>query len=115
MTHEDTLRIVEELWDREVEAGCGFTVPALDLTRELIEEYLAGRRDALSGIEDSMEPRHVLEGVEGKEVFCLASGGGQQSAVFGLLGAQVTVLDLCEGQLRGDRAAGGAGGAVPGA
>jgi SAM-dependent methyltransferase len=105
MTHEDTLRIIERLWDREVEAGCGFTVPALNLTRELIEEYLAGRRDALSGMEDSMEPRHVLEGVEGKEVLCLASGGGQQSAVFGLLGAQVTVLDLCEGQLRGDRAA----------
>jgi ubiquinone/menaquinone biosynthesis C-methylase UbiE len=38
-------------------------------------------------------------------VLCLASGGGQQSAVFGLLGANVTVLDLTEGQLRGDREA----------
>jgi SAM-dependent methyltransferase len=52
-----------------------------------------------------MEPRWVLAAVEGKDVLCLASGGGQQSAVFGLLGARVTVLDLCEGQLRGDRAA----------
>jgi SAM-dependent methyltransferase len=43
--------------------------------------------------------------VEGRDVLCLASGGGQQSAVFGLLGATVTVLDLCEGQLRGDRVA----------
>lgn len=105
MTHEDTLRIVEQLWDREVEAGCGWTVPALDLTREIIEEYVAGRREQLPGIEDLMEPRWLLEGVEGKDMLCLASGGGQQSAVFGLLGGHVTVLDLCEGQLRGDRAA----------
>ncbi len=105
MTHEDTLRIVEQHWDREVKAGCGWTLPALGLTRELIGEYMARKRDALPGIEDSMEPHHLLAGVEGKDVLCLASGGGQQSAVFGLLGANVTVLDLCEGQLRGDRAA----------
>jgi len=105
MTHEDTLRIVEQHWDREVKAGCGYTVPALELTRELIEDYIAGRRDELPGIGDSMDPRHLLAGVEGRDVLCLASGGGQQSAVFGLLGANVTVLDLCEGQLRGDRAA----------
>ncbi|MFQ6041867.1 MAG: class I SAM-dependent methyltransferase [Candidatus Poribacteria bacterium] len=48
-------------------------------------------------------PANVLAGVEGKDVLCLASGGGQQSAVFGLLGARVTVLDLTEGQLEGDR------------
>ncbi len=105
MTHEDTLRTVEQLWDREVEDGCGWTVPALGLTREVVDEGVAGRREEFPGIEDRMEPRWVLEGVEGKDVLCLASGGGQQSAVFGLLGARVTVLDLCEGQLRGDRAA----------
>jgi len=105
MTRDDTLRIVEEYWDREVEAGCGFTLPALDLTRELVERYVAGESDGLPGIEDSMEPRWFLDGVAGKDVLCLASGGGQQSAVFGLLGANVTALDLCEGQLRGDRAA----------
>jgi len=105
MTHEQILRIVEQHWDREVEAGCGFTVPALDLTRELIEEYVAGTVEQLPGIDDLFEPRCVLKGVQGKDVLCLASGGGQQSAVFGLLGARVTVLDLCEGQLRGDRIA----------
>jgi len=36
-------------------------------------------------------------------VLCLASGGEQQSAIFGLLGADVTVLDLCAQQLAGDR------------
>jgi ubiquinone/menaquinone biosynthesis C-methylase UbiE len=51
--------------------------------------------------EDSWMPRDIA----GKPVLCLASGGGQQSAHFGLLGAKVTVLDLCEGQLNGDRQA----------
>ena len=105
MTHEDTLRIVEQHWDKEVEAGCGFTVPALALTRELVAQYLAGTLDRLPGIDDSMEPRDLLAGVENKDVLCLASGGGQQTAVFGLLGARVTSLDLCEGQLRADHAA----------
>ena len=54
-----------------------------------------------------MYPANVLAGVAGKEVLCLASGGGQQSAVFGLLGANVTVVDLAEGQLEGDRTAAG--------
>ena len=27
MAHEDTLRIVEQHWDREVEAGCALTAP----------------------------------------------------------------------------------------
>ena len=43
--------------------------------------------------------------IEGKEVLCLGSGGGQQSAAFGLLGARVTVLDLSETQLERDRQA----------
>lgn len=41
----------------------------------------------------------------GKAVLCLAAGGGQQTAVFGLLGANMTVVDLTEGQLAGDETA----------
>jgi len=52
-----------------------------------------------------MYPKSVLANVKGRNVLCLASGGGQQSAVFGLLGARVTVADLAEGQLSGDRRA----------
>ncbi len=105
MRHEDILRIVEQHWDKDVEQGCGFTIPALELTPELVAEFAAGRAEALPGIDDTMHPRPFLAGARGKDVLCLASGGGQQSAVFGLLGAHVTVLDLCEGQLRADRAA----------
>jgi SAM-dependent methyltransferase len=105
MTHEEILRIVEANWEREVAAGCGYTMPALELSRKLIDEYVAGTLDELPGIEDPMDPRQLLRNVAGKNVLCLASGGGQQSAVFGLLGAQVTVLDLSQGQLNGDRTA----------
>ena len=40
--------------------------------------------------------------VSGKDVLCLAGGGGQQSAAFTLLGANVTVFDLSEKQLKRD-------------
>jgi SAM-dependent methyltransferase len=46
-----------------------------------------------------------MKAVDGKQVLCLGSGGGQQSAAFGLLGAQVTVFDLTETQLERDHLA----------
>jgi len=45
----------------------------------------------------------LLKGAGDQDVLCLASGGGKQSAELGLLGARVTVLDLCAGQLEADR------------
>ena len=92
-------------WERLVAEGCGFTQPWLDLDRALLQDYIHGR------LQDAPEPYILLypasffAGVGGKDVLCLASGGGQQSAVFGFLGARVTVVDLIEGQLEGDRAA----------
>jgi SAM-dependent methyltransferase len=50
--------------------------------------------------------RHgVLKDVAGKQVLCLAGGGGQGSVAFGLIGADVTVLDLSDEQLERDRLA----------
>jgi SAM-dependent methyltransferase len=103
MEQDEVTRKVEQCWDRGVEEGDPCTRPLLDLTPGMVREYADGRRDELPGV--SMEPRHVLEGAEGKDVLCLASGGGQQSAVFGLLGANVSVLDISAGQLTGDRTA----------
>jgi SAM-dependent methyltransferase len=47
----------------------------------------------------------ILKEVAGKQVLCLANGGGQDSVAFGLLGADVTVLDLSDVQLERDRLA----------
>ncbi len=43
--------------------------------------------------------------LRGKQVLCLASGGGQQSAAFALAGAHVAVIDLSAEQIERDRKA----------
>ena len=45
----------------------------------------------------------LLGDVRSQRVLLLAGGGGQQSAALGLLGAQITVLDLSDEQLAQDR------------
>ena len=92
-------------WEWSVKKGAGCTVPWLDLDPALLRQYASGRLQIVPEPLIGIYPASVLADVEGKDVLCLASGGGQQSAVFGLLGARVTVLDLTEGQLEGDRAA----------
>jgi ubiquinone/menaquinone biosynthesis C-methylase UbiE len=88
-----------------VKEGCEFTRPWLELDASLIDQYVKGQLNPIPEPLLAMYPPNVLADVEGKDVLCLAAGGGQQSAVFGLLGAHVTVVDLAEGQLKGDREA----------
>ena len=95
----------ERLWEREVQKGCGFTIPWLELDSEVIKQYAKGALKPVPKPLMVMSPRDILAEVDDKDVLCLACGGGQQSAVFALLGAQVTVVDLAQGQLKGDRQA----------
>jgi SAM-dependent methyltransferase len=92
-------------WDRMVREGCGFTRPWLNLDPAVIRRYASGQLKSVPEPLLEMYPANVLADVRGKDVLCLASGGGQQSAVFGLLGARVTVVELVEGQLDGDKVA----------
>jgi len=66
-----------------------FTRPDLDQTAESAARYV--------------NPEGRLGDLDGKDVLCLAGGGGQQSAAFGLLGAKVTILDLSPAQLEKDK------------
>jgi len=102
---DNTAAINQAHWQKMVQEGCGFTIPWLDLDRNLIRRYAAGELDTVPAPLNEIHPAGVLANVEGEDVLCLASGGGQQSAVFGLLGARVTVVDLTGGQLDGDRRA----------
>jgi SAM-dependent methyltransferase len=95
----------ERHWERMVKEECGFTIPWLDLDPDIIRRYARGELDPVPEILTWITPPNMLTDVEGKDVLCLASGGGQQSAVFGLLGARVTVVDLAQGQLEGDQKA----------
>ena len=54
---------------------------------------------------DDPADKIMMAEVRGQNVLCLAGGGGQQSAVFSLLGAHVTVLDLTPEQLESDQKA----------
>jgi SAM-dependent methyltransferase len=80
-----------ERWHRLAQANALFTRPYLDL------DPAAAR--------SRLDPDGRLGDLSGKDVLCLAGGGGQQSAAFALLGANVTVFDLSSDQLDRDRQA----------
>jgi SAM-dependent methyltransferase len=105
ITRDEIAAANQRLWEEEVKRGCGYTVPWLDLDVDLLQRYAGGELASLPEPLDCLSPPSILAGVARKDVLCLASGGGQQSAVFGLLSARVTVVDLAEGQLRCDRRA----------
>lgn len=78
-------------WQALADADALFTRPLLDLTPDAAREFLGGAG--------------LLGDAVGKNVLCLAAGGGQQSAAFALLGANVVVYDLSHAQLERDRQA----------
>jgi SAM-dependent methyltransferase len=81
-------------WNALAGANVMYSQPYLDFTREKAEERLQGTY-----------AHEFLPGVEGKKVLLLGAGGGQDSVVFSLLGADVTVLDLSDTQLERDQEA----------
>ena len=89
-------------WEAAVLKKNGFTVPWLDLDRDDILQYAEDQLDPVPYHLYQIYPAYLLRDVARKDVLCLAAGGGQQSAVFGLLGAHVTVIDFTQGQLDGD-------------
>jgi SAM-dependent methyltransferase len=102
---DDIARQNQQHWDRLVRQGVTYTRPWLDLDVAAVRAFGDGTLDVLPEPYTYVYPQCVFRDVSGKEVLCLASGGGQQSAVFGLLGTPVTVFDLTGGQLDGDRKA----------
>ena len=78
-------------WNELAEAGVAYARPYLDLDEGSARELV--------------DPDGVIGEFEGKDILCLAGGGGQQSAGFSILGANVTVFDLSEVQLEHDRQA----------
>ena len=79
-----------------------------DLDTDLFAKYRAGKADALLSQPwyDPPAWAALMSRVRpGDRVLCLAGGGGQQSAIYSLLGADVTVLDLTPEQLERDHLA----------
>jgi len=89
----------EEAWDREVERGNQWTVP---VGLEVIEAARRGQWEVLL-TNTKPVPKAWFPEMEGADVLCLASGGGQQAPVFAAAGARVTVFDNSAAQLDQDR------------
>ena len=88
-----------EAWDREVERGNEWTVP---VGPAVIEAARQGRWEIVL-TETKPVPKDWFPDLQGADVLCLASGGGQQAPVLAAAGANVTVLDNSPGQLAQDR------------
>jgi len=88
---DDLSRHNRERWNGLAAAGIAYGRPWLDLDAPTARERV--------------DPLELLGDVTGKRVLCLAAGGGQQSAAFALLGAEVTVFDLSYEMLARDREA----------
>ena len=84
-------RTNRERWNALAQANVEYSRPFLEYTVEDASRYVF--------------QHGILKDIKGKQVLCLASGGGQDSVAFGLLGASVTVLDLSDIQLERDREA----------
>lgn len=88
-----------EAWDREVKRGNKWTVP---VSPDVIEAARRGRWEVLL-TDTKPVPKAWFPNLEGADVLCLASGGGQQAPILAAAGANVTVLDNSPRQLAQDR------------
>ncbi|MCI0439181.1 MAG: class I SAM-dependent methyltransferase [Chloroflexi bacterium] len=88
---DEIARYNRERWEELARANVPYSRPMLQLDEASARALV--------------DPEGMIARIEGKDVLCLAGGGGQQSVAFALLGANVTVLDITETQLERDRRA----------
>ncbi|MBL8520043.1 MAG: class I SAM-dependent methyltransferase [Betaproteobacteria bacterium] len=87
-------------WNAGIMAGSVWAQP---VDTQVIAKARAGTWDVWLTPKTPV-PKAWLGDVRGKEVLCLASGGGQQVPVFAAAGARVTSFDLSDVQLAKDQA-----------
>lgn len=87
-------------WDRQVGLGNEWTRP---VGPEIIEGARRGVWSVLLTEQKPVPREWFPEEMNGLEILCLASGGGQQGPTFAATGARVTVFDNSPAQLAQDR------------
>jgi SAM-dependent methyltransferase len=94
----DILKHNREAWEKEVREGNKWTIPVS------AEEIAEARKGNVKIFLTPTKPIPLswYEDLKGKNVLCLASGGGQQGPLYAALGANVTVFDNCPAQLAKD-------------
>ena len=95
----DIIEHNRRVWNRQSIEGSAWATPVGP------EVIAAARRGEWSLILTPTRavPREWLGDVRGRDVLCLASGGGQQAPVLAAAGARVTSFDLSDEQLERDR------------
>lgn len=95
----DVLEHNREAWNREAGAGSEWSIPVSPQTIQ------AARNGDWSVILTPLRkvPEEWFGDLEGKDVLCLASGGGQQAPILAAAGARVVSYDLSDEQLKRDR------------
>lgn len=88
---DEIIKRNRERWNALANANVEYSRPFMDFTPKQAAGYVYRYE--------------ILKDVAGLKVLCLASGGGQDSVAFGILGADVCVLDLSDTQLERDRQA----------
>ena len=89
-----------EAWNREVEGGKSRWTEPVD--SEVIARSKQGTFSILL-TENIPAPQRWFPPLQGANVLCLASGGGQQGPVLAAAGANVTVFDNSPAQLKQDQ------------
>ena len=89
-----------EKWDRQVEMGNPWTIPA---SPEMIAAARKGEWSVLLTEQKSVPRSWFPQNLKNLDVLCLASGGGQQGPILAAIGAKVTVFDNSPKQLEQDR------------
>src|SRR4051812_23762439 len=99
MDRAEILRYNRRAWDRQVERGNRWTVPVSP------EDIARARRGDWNIVLTPTKPVPPawFPPLSGRDVLCLASGGGQQGPILSAAGANVTVFDNSPGQLAQDR------------
>lgn len=85
-------------WNQEVKKGNQWTIP---VTKDVLEKAANGQVAILLTPYKPV-PKDWLGDLSGKQVLCLASGGGQQGPILAAAGARVTVFDNSDQQLMRD-------------
>jgi SAM-dependent methyltransferase len=98
MRIEEVGQVNADGWDARVAEGDVWTVPVS------AEEIARARAGDWSGVltPNIPVPREWFGEIAGKDVLCLASGGGQQGPILAAAGARVTVFDASPAQLSRD-------------
>lgn len=95
----DVTKHNSDAWDKKVDEGSRYTQ---QVSSETIRKSRAGQWEISVTTEKSVPRNWFPKVLDGLNVLCLASGGGQQAPVLAAAGANVTVTDISQKQLEQD-------------